>query len=49
MILDYRISPDPSFSLDGDIIQAIESLWQDPIIPSLMERSSEFYLMDSAP
>jgi guanine nucleotide-binding protein G(i) subunit alpha len=49
MILDYRISPDPSFTLDTEIVQAIESLWHDPIIPSLMERSSEFYLMDSAP
>jgi len=49
LILAYRISPDPSFTLDHDIVQAIQSLWQDPIIPSLMERSSEFYLMDSAP
>lgn len=28
---------------------SIESLWSDPVIPSIVDRSSEFYLMDSAP
>ncbi len=26
----------------------IDALWHDPVIPSVMDRSSEFYLMDSA-
>lgn len=28
--------------------QAVHQLWQDPIIPVIMDHSSEFYLMDSA-
>ena len=31
-----------------EILLNIESLWHDPVIPSVMDRSSEFYLMDSA-
>jgi len=34
--------------LTEEIITAIESLWHDPIIPSVLDRGSEFYLMDSA-
>lgn len=47
-ILQYRVDADPHSSLDSDITTAIESLWKDPITPSVVERSSEFYLMDSA-
>jgi guanine nucleotide-binding protein subunit alpha len=35
--------------LDADIAQAIHALWADPEIPDLMDHSSDFYLMDSAP
>lgn len=48
VILEYRIDSDPSNVLSPEIALAIESLWHDPIIPSVMDRSSEFYLMDSA-
>ena len=34
--------------LSEDIVRGIDSLWHDPIIPSVLDRSSEFYLMDSA-
>ncbi|GAA5857164.1 hypothetical protein JCM8547_009347 [Rhodosporidiobolus lusitaniae] len=34
--------------LSPDIVRAIDSLWHDPIIPSVLDRQSEFYLMDSA-
>ncbi|KAM0793267.1 guanine nucleotide-binding protein subunit alpha [Microbotryomycetes sp. NB124-2] len=34
--------------LSPEIVDAIDSLWHDPIIPSVLDRSSEFYLMDSA-
>ncbi|KAJ9095814.1 guanine nucleotide-binding protein subunit alpha [Naganishia cerealis] len=47
-ILEYRIEADPGNTLSQDIALAIESLWHDPIIPNVMDRSSEFYLMDSA-
>lgn len=35
--------------LDPEIAQAIHALWADPIISELMDHSSDFYLMDSAP
>lgn len=47
-ILDYRIDADPTQALNAEITRAIESLWHDPIIPSVLDRASEFYLMDSA-
>ncbi|ORX35574.1 G-protein alpha subunit [Kockovaella imperatae] len=47
-ILEYRLEADPLATVSSDIITAIESLWHDPVIPSVMDRSSEFYLMDSA-
>ena len=42
-------SPQYGSGLSPDIVRSIESLWHDPIIPSVLDRSSEFYLMDSAP
>ncbi|CAG7849274.1 Guanine nucleotide-binding protein subunit alpha [Serendipita indica DSM 11827] len=36
-------------TLDAEIAQAIHALWADPIISDLMDHSSDFYLMDSAP
>lgn len=48
-ILQYRVDADPSSTLDGDMTEAIESLWNDPNTSAIAERSSEFYLMDSAP
>lgn len=47
-ILEYHVDTDPSAQFSGEIALAIESLWHDPIIPSIMDRSTEFYLMDSA-
>ena len=39
---------DPSAVCSQEMLAAIESLWHDPIIPVVMDRSSEFYMMDSA-
>ncbi|KAG2138033.1 heterotrimeric G protein alpha subunit [Suillus clintonianus] len=47
-ILEYRVKSTPNFVFSADIAQAIHELWQDPIIPKVMDCSSEFYLMDSA-
>ena len=53
-ILDYRLDGSPGTSMlnpyfSPDIANAIHQMWQDPIIPKIMdEHSSEFYLMDSA-
>ncbi|BGP36808.1 Guanine nucleotide-binding protein alpha-2 subunit [Rhodotorula kratochvilovae] len=35
--------------LSPELVRAVDSLWHDPIIPSVLDRQSEFYLMDSAP
>ncbi|CAG8732315.1 10667_t:CDS:2, partial [Acaulospora morrowiae] len=48
-ILDYYIENDPAFRLSPEIVDAIESIWSDPIIKAVMEKQSHFYLMDSAP
>lgn len=45
-ILEYKM--DPEGVTNPDIFLAVEALWHDPIIPVVMDRSSEFYLMDSA-
>ena len=47
-ILDYKVDSTSGWSFSEDVAQAIHHLWQDPIIPKIMDHSSEFYLMDSA-
>ncbi|KAJ8587682.1 guanine nucleotide binding protein, alpha subunit [Rhizopogon salebrosus TDB-379] len=47
-IIEYRVESTPNFIFSADIAQAIHDMWQDPVIPKVMDRSSEFYLMDSA-
>ena len=47
-ILDYEVLPSATFYFAEDLAQAIYQLWKDPIIPTVMDHSSEFYLMDSA-
>jgi guanine nucleotide-binding protein G(i) subunit alpha len=52
-IMDYDvdlISATSTFCYPEDLALAIQRLWQDPVIPKLLDNhSSEFYLMDSAP
>ena len=48
-ILRYRVYADANTFLDPSMGKAIASLWDDPVIPKVMEKRSEFYLMDSAP
>ena len=48
-ILEYNLDPDPHGALEPRVAEAIYSLWKDPCIPKIMDHSSEFYLMDSAP
>lgn len=35
-------------TVPSEILLNIESVWHDPCIPAVMDRASEFYLMDSA-
>ncbi|KAG9245750.1 G protein alpha subunit [Calycina marina] len=49
-LLDYTVNPDPHTPLDQKVGVAVTSLWKDSAVSGeLMERQSEFYLMDSAP
>ena len=48
-LLNYQVDPDPHTPLDSKIGNAVDSLWHDPCMPLLLDRQSEFYLMDSAP
>ena len=47
-ILQYRVDADPGTSLDPAMARRVDSLWHDPVMATIIERSSEFYLMDSA-
>ncbi|KAE8444501.1 G protein alpha subunit [Mollisiaceae sp. DMI_Dod_QoI] len=48
-LYDYSVDPNPHTPLSPKVATAIISLWADGSIETLMERQSEFYLMDSAP
>ena len=47
-LLDYSIDPNTDEPLEALVEQAISSLWQDPCIPKVLDRSGEFYIMDTA-
>ncbi|KAG9238855.1 G protein alpha subunit [Amylocarpus encephaloides] len=47
-LVNYQVITEPP-TLDEDVGQAVQALWKDPSMSALMERQSEFYLMDSAP
>lgn len=48
-IADFQVDPDPHTPLGEKVGTAVSSIWKDPCIETLMERQSEFYMMDSAP
>ncbi|KAF4635058.1 hypothetical protein G7Y89_g3051 [Cudoniella acicularis] len=47
-LIDYQVITEPP-TLHPEVGMAIQSLWKDSSMAALMERQSEFYLMDSAP
>ncbi|KAG8896096.1 Guanine nucleotide-binding protein alpha-2 subunit, partial [Tulasnella sp. 417] len=47
-VFSYIVDSDPTFVIDPAIVTAIEALINDPAIPTLMEQSHTFYLMDNA-
>jgi guanine nucleotide-binding protein G(i) subunit alpha len=49
LVLQCRVDADPSTTLEPALGEQITKLWSDPVVKQVMERSSEFYLMDSAP
>ena len=48
-LLDYQVDPDPHTPLDPTVGEAITCIWNDPCVAAVLDRQSEFYLMDSAP
>lgn len=48
-LLEYQVDPDPHTPLNPKVGIAVSSIWKDGCIDALLERQSEFYLMDSAP
>jgi len=49
LINQYTLAPDPNAQLDSALADAIGAIWKDPATPKVLEHSTEFYLMDSAP
>jgi len=50
VIKNYKFSGDSRPALDVSLIEAIESVWADATTKfCVVEKASEFYLMDSAP
>ena len=47
-LLEYTVEPGPQAQIDPKVGEAVQSLWNDPVKDQLMDRQTEFYLMDSA-
>ncbi len=47
-LLEYSIGSTPQPTIDPKVGEAVLAIWSDPAREQLMERQTEFYLMDSA-
>ncbi|PSR80177.1 guanine nucleotide regulatory protein [Coniella lustricola] len=47
-LLEYSVESGPQAMIDERVGEAIQAIWNDPARSQLMERQTEFYLMDSA-
>lgn len=47
-LLDYTVESGPQAHIDPKVGTAVQAIWNDPAKEQLMERQTEFYLMDSA-
>jgi guanine nucleotide-binding protein G(i) subunit alpha len=47
-VLEYKVESGPQAQIDPKIGDAVKAIWNDPAKDQLMERQTEFYLMDSA-
>lgn len=47
-LLDYTVESGPQAHIDPKVGVAVQAIWNDPIKDLLMDRQTEFYLMDSA-
>ena len=48
-LMEYAPESGPQAMISRDVGTAVKAIWSDPARDSLMERQTEFYLMDSAP
>ena len=48
-LLEFQVNTDPQTTLDGQVGDAIISIYRDRSYAEVMKHQSEFYLMDSAP
>lgn len=48
-LMEYSAESGPQANIDPAIGTAVKAIWNDPAKDILMERQTEFYLMDSAP
>jgi len=47
-LLEYTVDTGPQAQIDAKVGEAVQAIWNDPAREQLMERQTEFYLMDSA-
>lgn len=47
-LLEYSVESGPQAMIDPKVGQAVQAVWSDPAREQLMDRQTEFYLMDSA-
>lgn len=47
-LMEYTVESGPQAHIDPQVGIAIQSIWHDPARQNLMDRQTEFYLMDSA-
>ena len=47
-LLEYSVESGAQAQIDPRVGDAVQAIWSDPAKEQLMERQTEFYLMDSA-
>jgi guanine nucleotide-binding protein G(i) subunit alpha len=47
-LLEYQVDTGPQATIDPKVGDAVVAIWNDPAREQLMDRQTEFYLMDSA-
>lgn len=47
-LLEYSVESGPQARIDPKVGVAVQAIWNDPAREQLMDRQTEFYLMDSA-
>lgn len=47
-VLEYSVESGPQAMMDPKVGDAVQAIWADPAREQLMDRQTEFYLMDSA-